>query len=89
MVHNVYSWEQYEEAERDMAPPPTLGEQHEFWHRQRDRGFIDAHTACPLDCGENEWQMDEDHGWEDGNVTCGHCKARGRSVEHVRLCPER
>jgi hypothetical protein len=86
----MYSWED----ERDMAPAPSLSEEHAFWHVQRNAGIIPAQAVCPLDCGENEWQMENaqwewENDWETGTATCGHCKARLRSVEHVRLCPER
>lgn len=70
----------------------SLSEAHAHWHMQRNAGIIDPYACCPLDCAEDEARNQADYDeyeWEAGNVTCGHCKDRGRSVEHVRLCPSR
>lgn len=69
-----------------------ISEAHGFWHAQQNMGVIDRYATCPLDCEpwqaeDDQWEWEND--WETGTVTCGHCKARLRSVDHVRLCPER
>ena len=64
-----------------MFPTP---EEHTFWHMQNGPREL---LTCPWDCYDPP-EHDEFE-WEAGNVTCGHCGQRKRSVEHVRLCPER
>lgn len=54
-----YSEEQYEEYLSDMAPAPTLADEHAFWHLQQDRGIISRYASCPLDCGAGEIYWDD------------------------------
>lgn len=85
-----YSQEQWDEAQAEEHTQAMIHDYggwipaaHAQWHQIHGR-----EAACPLDCAPDGWDPDP-YDWEDGNVICGHCKARDRSVEHVRLCPSR
>lgn len=62
-----------------------ISEAHAHWHVVHGK-----YAVCPLDCGAAEaMQYHEDYDpadWEAGNVTCGHCGTRNRSIDHVRRC---
>jgi hypothetical protein len=53
-----------EEAEwlhdQTAAPPATLAEAHSHWHQQQAAGHIDAHAICPLDCGPDTVEQDDE-----------------------------
>lgn len=57
-----YSEEQYREYMDEMSsPPPSLADEHAFWHHQQNMGYIDKYACCPLDCGAGEiWDYDPD-----------------------------